>query len=103
MHLHKAVISSPFFLPSITLPCPFELLILCTHKYPYSPAFEVVGLRLPMFPHDCLVNNPSLSFKFQNLAFGLLDFPDSWLVKNPPAMKETLVRFLHSEGLLEKG
>ena len=77
MHLHKAVISSPFFLPSITLPCPFELLTLCTHKYPYSPAFEVIGLRLLMFPHDCLVNNPFISFKFQNLAFGLLDFPRS--------------------------
>ena len=77
MHLHKAVVSSPFFLPSITLPCLFELLTLCTHKYPYSPAFEVIGLRLLMFPHDCLVNNPFISFKFQNLAFGLLDFPGS--------------------------
>ena len=74
MNLHKAVISSPFFLPSVTLPCPFQLLILCTQKYPHSPAFEVIGLRLLMFPRDCLINKPSLSFKFQNLAFVFLDF-----------------------------
>ena len=36
-------------------------------------------------------------------ACGLKGFPDSSLVKNPPAMQETLVQFLSWEDCLEKG
>ena len=41
----------------------------------------------------------------KQLSFGgpRVGFPDSLLVKNPPAMQETLVQFLSQEDLLEKG
>ena len=35
--------------------------------------------------------------------FSIMGFPDSSLVKNPPAMQETLVQFLGREDPLEKG
>ena len=43
------------------------------------------------------------NFAFNNLSLILRASLKSQLVKNPPAMQETLVRFLGREDLLEKG
>ena len=46
--------------------------------------------------HRCIERSFGLSNDF-------MGFPESSLVKNPPAMQETLIRFLGREDLLEKG
>ena len=64
------------------------------------------GLENPM---DCIVHGVAKSpiglsdFHFHCQHADQMGFPFGTVVKNPPAMQETLVRFLGQEDPLEKG
>ena len=78
----------------------------------YSAALHILGVRKELA--ECSTRPSFLKFKLFAVASAppihwapilclTLGFPDSSVGKNPPAMQETLVRFLGREDPLEKG
>ena len=52
---------------------------------------------------QCTLESSFLMLSMDGLICAISDFLIAQLIKNPPAMQETVVRFLSQEDLLEKG